>query len=222
MTDSTSALSSRRKTRRGSTSTANSRSSGGWIQDTKQINLAAGRGVAVREFVLRAPHGRADYLLFVDRKPVGAIEAKPEGETLTEVELQSAKYGDGLPIGVSAACAFAALSLRVPRASRMRFTNTQDPVCRSRRSSTATSTAPKGWLAGLEYPLRPPVRGPFGARIVAMLASTTATSGKCKWKRSPTSRSSCALTGSERWCRWQRVQEDVHGGDLKLPADRAC
>ena len=162
MTDSTSALSSRRKTRRGSTSTANSRSPGGWIQDTKQINLAAGRGVAVREFVLRAPHGRADYLLFVDRKPVGAIEAKPEGETLTEVELQSAKYGDGLPIGVSAACASAALSLRVPRASRTRFTNTQDPVCRSRPVfRTATSTAPKRWLAGLATSSPSPSKGTF-------------------------------------------------------------
>ena len=49
-------------------------------------------GVAVREFVLKPPHGRADYLLFVDRKAVGVIEAKKEGETLTGVEWQSAKY----------------------------------------------------------------------------------------------------------------------------------
>ena len=70
----------------------------GWIvQPYKAMNLAASRGVAVREFVLRSPHGRADYLLFLDRKPVGAIEAKPQGTTLTEVELQTAKYGDGLP-----------------------------------------------------------------------------------------------------------------------------
>ena len=40
--------------------------------------------------------GFADYLLYVDRKAVGAIEAKPEG-TLTGVEAQSAKYAAGLP-----------------------------------------------------------------------------------------------------------------------------
>ena len=49
----------------------------GWaVQDGKRVNLAAARGVAVREFVLKAPHGRADYLLFVDRTPVGVAEAK--------------------------------------------------------------------------------------------------------------------------------------------------
>lgn len=35
----------------------------GWVvQDGKQANLAASCGVAVREFVLKPPHGRADYL----------------------------------------------------------------------------------------------------------------------------------------------------------------
>ena len=34
-------------------------------------------------------HGRADYLLFVDRQAVGTIEAKPEGTTLTEVEIHA-------------------------------------------------------------------------------------------------------------------------------------
>jgi type I restriction enzyme R subunit len=38
----------------------------------------------------------ADYLLFVDRKAVGTVEAKPEGHTLTGVEEQSGKYGKGL------------------------------------------------------------------------------------------------------------------------------
>lgn len=30
------------------------------MQDAKSVNLAASRGVAVREFVMRPPHGRAD------------------------------------------------------------------------------------------------------------------------------------------------------------------
>jgi|ERR1039458_8809426 type I restriction enzyme R subunit len=75
----------------------------GWIvQSADEVNLKAGRGVAVREFVMEPPHGRVDYLLFVDAIAVGVIEAKKEGETLTGVEWQSAKYLDGLPSWVDA------------------------------------------------------------------------------------------------------------------------
>src|SRR5438477_13120126 len=70
----------------------------GWaVQDAKAVNLSASRGVAVREFVMKRPHGRADYLLFLDGRAAGVVEAKKEGETLTGVEHQSAKYVDGLP-----------------------------------------------------------------------------------------------------------------------------
>jgi type I restriction enzyme R subunit len=49
----------------------------GWVvQRHRQMNLGAGRGVAVREFPMAAGHGDADYLLFVDRKAVGVVEAK--------------------------------------------------------------------------------------------------------------------------------------------------
>ena len=65
------------------------------VQDYYGANLAAARGVAVREFLLTPPHGRADYLLFVDRQAVGVIEAKKEGTTLIGVEWQTAKYADG-------------------------------------------------------------------------------------------------------------------------------
>src|SRR5437588_5638418 len=75
------------------------------VQDANKVNLAAARGVAVREFRLKPPHGRVDYLLFVDRAAVGVIEAKKEGSTLTGVEWQSAKYRDGLPDGVTSALA---------------------------------------------------------------------------------------------------------------------
>jgi len=51
----------------------------GWVvQDASRVNLAASRGVAVREFVLKSPHGRVDYLLFVDGRAVGVLEAKKE------------------------------------------------------------------------------------------------------------------------------------------------
>ena len=68
----------------------------GWdVQDRSRANLGATVGVAVREFPLTT--GEADYLLFVDRKAIGGVEAKPEGTTLSGVELQSGKYSVGLP-----------------------------------------------------------------------------------------------------------------------------
>ncbi|MBI1792683.1 MAG: DEAD/DEAH box helicase family protein [Chloroflexi bacterium] len=71
----------------------------GWIvQSRGEMNLYAGRGVAVREFPLST--GEADYLLFVDRKAVGVVEAKPEGVTLSGVADQAAKYSIGLPANI--------------------------------------------------------------------------------------------------------------------------
>jgi len=68
----------------------------GWtVQSRTEMNLYAGRGVAVHEFSLET--GEADYLLFVDRKAVGVVEAKPEGVTLSRVADQPAKYSVGLP-----------------------------------------------------------------------------------------------------------------------------
>ncbi|RMG68905.1 MAG: DEAD/DEAH box helicase, partial [Nitrospirae bacterium] len=70
--------------------------SAGWqVQDLRKINLSESRGVAVREFPLKS--GEADYLLFVDRKAVGVIEAKPEGTTLSGVAEQTEKYVTGVP-----------------------------------------------------------------------------------------------------------------------------
>ena len=65
----------------------------GWIiQSKKQINLNAGLGIAVREY--QTDNGPADYILFVDKKPVGIIEAKrsEEGVHLTMHEDQSEGY----------------------------------------------------------------------------------------------------------------------------------
>ena len=71
----------------------------GWqVQDRSALNLGAARGVAVREFPLET--GFADYMLFVDRKAVGVIEAKPEGTTLSGVADQSAAYLTGLPANI--------------------------------------------------------------------------------------------------------------------------
>jgi type I restriction enzyme R subunit len=68
----------------------------GWVvQDREAMNLGAGLGVAVREFQL--PAGPCDYLLFLDRKAAGVVEAKPEGRTLTGVAVQSDTYMRRLP-----------------------------------------------------------------------------------------------------------------------------
>jgi type I restriction enzyme R subunit len=67
----------------------------GWIiQDKKKINLASGIGIAVREY--QTDIGPADYVLFVDKKAVGIIEAKreEEGVRLSTVEDQSVKYAN--------------------------------------------------------------------------------------------------------------------------------
>src|SRR5437667_12663817 len=67
----------------------------GWIlQNRSAINLSAGRGIAIREGLLKG--GEADYLLFGDGKALGTAEAKPEGYTLIGVEEQSEKYGKGV------------------------------------------------------------------------------------------------------------------------------
>ena len=67
----------------------------GWlVQDRDDLDLTTGRGIAVREFPMKPGFGFADYLLYLDRKAVGAVEAKAEG-TLAGVEAQSAKYAAG-------------------------------------------------------------------------------------------------------------------------------
>lgn len=65
----------------------------GWVvQSKKKVNLSAALGVAVREY--QTDIGPADYVLFVDRKPVGVIEAKKEdeGQRLNVAEDQSTGY----------------------------------------------------------------------------------------------------------------------------------
>ena len=80
-------------------------------------------------------HGRADYLLYVDQRAVGVIEAKPEGTPLSGVEWQSAMYAEGLPPEVR----LKALTRdgRLPfvfeaSGSETHFTNGFDPTPRAR------------------------------------------------------------------------------------------
>jgi len=100
----------------------------GWVvQDYRSLNLAAGVGIAVREFPLAT--GAADYLLYADARVIGVVEAKPEGHTLTGVETQSAKYMNGLAPGIPS---WAAPGKPIPFAYEStgvvtQFTNGLDP-----------------------------------------------------------------------------------------------
>jgi type I restriction enzyme, R subunit len=65
----------------------------GWkVQHAKRIDFNASLGIAVREY--QTDVGPADYALFVERKAVGVIEAKPEewGHRITTVEEQASGY----------------------------------------------------------------------------------------------------------------------------------
>ena len=65
----------------------------GWrVQDKAKIDFNVGIGIAVREYPTDI--GPADYVLFVDRRAVGVIEAKPEdwGHKITVVEEQAGDY----------------------------------------------------------------------------------------------------------------------------------
>src|SRR5437867_9274643 len=104
----------------------------GWlVQSRDELDLAAGRGIAVREFPMKSGFGFADYLLYLDRKAVGAVEAKAEG-TLTGVEPQSAKYAAGLPDNLPAHKRPLPF-LFESNGSVTYFTNSLDPVPRSRQ-----------------------------------------------------------------------------------------
>ena len=103
----------------------------GWqVQSRNKINFDAGSGIAVREY--QTDVGDADYVLFVDRKPTGVIEAKPEkrGHNITTVEEQSASYAAANLKWVNNAepLPFVYESTGV----LTRFTDTRDPRPRSR------------------------------------------------------------------------------------------
>jgi type I restriction enzyme R subunit len=133
----------------------------GWIvQSRGAVNLYAGRGVAVREFPLET--GEADYLLFVDRKAVGVVEAKPEGVTLSGVADQAAKYSIGLPDNIPH------VTLPLPflyesTGVETYFRDERDPEPRSRR--VFAFHRPEGLADWVEAPPQPspnpaPTQGP--------------------------------------------------------------
>ncbi|WP_255156486.1 DEAD/DEAH box helicase family protein [Ferruginibacter sp. HRS2-29] len=102
----------------------------GWvIQNKNQINLNAGIGVAVREY--QTDIGPADYVLFVNKKAVGIIEAKreEEGVRLTTHEDQSEGYASAKLKHLDNE---KLLFVYESTGEVTRFTNFQDPKPRSR------------------------------------------------------------------------------------------
>ncbi|MFB7107913.1 DEAD/DEAH box helicase family protein [Streptomyces sp. NPDC056190] len=70
-------------------------SKAGWlVQDKADANPLADQGVAIREFTVAT--GRADYVLYVDGKIVGVIEAKREGTPLAGALAQNERYAAGV------------------------------------------------------------------------------------------------------------------------------
>ncbi|MGW0435590.1 DEAD/DEAH box helicase family protein [Micromonospora sp. NPDC003197] len=106
----------------------------GWVvQDENQLNLYAGTGVAVREVTLAT--GRADYLLYINQRLVGIIEAKRTGTAPRGVEAQLDRYLKGL----TAEQRFAAWRRAAPlpfgyvaTGVETAFVNRLDPVPRTR------------------------------------------------------------------------------------------
>ena len=103
----------------------------GWkVQSKKTIDFSTGFGIVVREY--QTDVGPADYVLFIDKKPAGVVEAKPEGwgQKITTVEEQSGSYAAAKLkwLNNTEPLPFVYESTGV----LTRFTDTRDPKPRSR------------------------------------------------------------------------------------------
>ena len=103
----------------------------GWlVQDKKKIDFSASFGIAIREY--QTDVGSADYVLFINKEPVGVVEAKPEdwGQKITTVEDQSGGYASAKLkwLNNKGTLPFLYESTGIVT----RFTDTRDPKPRSR------------------------------------------------------------------------------------------
>ncbi len=109
----------------------------GWVvQDREAIDLVNHVGVAVREVIMEKWAGRVDYVLYINRKMVGVIEAKPQGTTLMAVQWQSHRYSKGLTETQSKSAVLVDGELPFiyeASGSETNFTNVYDPEPRARR-----------------------------------------------------------------------------------------
>lgn len=104
----------------------------GWlVQNYDAMNLFAGLGVAVCEF--HTESGPADYVLFVDGKAVGIIEAKKVGTTLSGIAEQSSGYAASLKPEVPRVDGDKLPFLYQSTGVETTFRDDRDPKPRSRR-----------------------------------------------------------------------------------------
>ncbi len=107
----------------------------GWVvQDYRQFNPAAGRGIALREVPLKS--GSCDYLLLVDRKAVGVAEAKKQGTRLSGVADQSGHYAENLPGFIQSIAPGSLPFLYESTGVETFFRDERDPAPHSRRVFT--------------------------------------------------------------------------------------
>lgn len=157
----------------------------GWtVQDRDRVSPGTCQGVAVREFTLAT--GRADYVLYVDGRIVGVIEAKREGDHLSSALTQNDRYASGVlkehRLAVWRECEPFAFRYATTGAETY-FVNRLDPEARSRevfsfhRPETVaawmeradfTPAAPT-FRAGLRHM---PVLEPHGLRLAQVDAIT--------------------------------------------------
>jgi len=152
------------------------RASGWAVQNKNAFNPNEAKGQAVREYTTDS--GPADYVLFVDRKAVGVIEAKKEtlGHNITTVEDQTKEYavsklkwiqhtGQALPFLYEATGVLT------------RFTDQRDPKPRSREIFSFHRPETLREFLSQEKSLRArlqdfPVPDPAGLRDCQITAST--------------------------------------------------
>lgn len=159
----------------------------GWsVQSMSEANIHASRGVALREFPLKSGHGFADYLLYIDARAAGVIEAKKEGVTLTGVESQSDRYAQGLPEALPAwsrPLPFSYQSTGV----ETHFTNGLDPEPRA-RPTFAFHRPARALQARGRYSVSPKRRSHFSRCCVTCHPSSKPACGRRRCARSATSK----------------------------------
>ena len=116
--------------------------------DRADVDLVNHEGVAVREVVV-GDAGRADYPMYVQRRVVVVIEAKPVETPLTGVQWQTARYAEGVPAEMRLGAVMA--GDRLPflfeaSGSETVFTNVFDPEPASRRVFAFPRPETLGWV----------------------------------------------------------------------------
>lgn len=166
----------------------------GWhVQDKDGMDFSVGLGVAVREY--QTDVGPADYVLFVDRRAAGVVEAKQDnlGVRLTSVEEQSEGYAKAKLKWVQNKTPLPFLYEATGEITR--FTSGHDPAPRSREVFTFHRPENlKDWLA-TPVSLRSGI-APHCLTSKPMVCATA------KLRQSPTLRPRSRRTNLARSSRW--------------------